>query len=326
MSKYPTHILFTGAGFSNNWGGFLAKDMWAEVFNNENIQAERRLRKLLLSDFDYESIYSSVINEDKWTVAEKNAMKVAIENAYLNLDNTIRHNNAMNTATTINSLLSYFIPNEGENRKGIFFTINQDLLVERKLWLNISLLGFPAESNAQKISNINSSELKDEYFIRLSEEEKIVTFEKENRNKCFYIKLHGSQNWKDFENNNLMIVGKRKTDIIKKIPILKYYFEFFQKVLCEGNKKLLIIGYGFKDNHINKIISTAVDNKKLKVYVILPESIESFKAILKDYQSIYNGLSGYLPYKLSDAFQPTGFMMTDGIPTYENFMQTFINE
>jgi len=320
MNKYPKHILLTGAGFSNNWGGFLAQEMWAEVFNNENIQREKRLRELLLSDFDYESIYYSVINENIWTEQEKNAIRTAIQDAYLNLDNTIKYNNSTNPTTVINSLLSCFIPNEEVNEKGIFFTINQDLLVERRLNVNISLLGFPVESDAHKILNASDiCELEQEYFIKLPQKEEIVPFDKENRNKCFYIKLHGSQNWKDFDNNSLMIIGKRKKEIIDKIPLLKYYFDFFQKVLSEGDKKLLIIGYGFRDAHINNIISTAIKNNALKIYVILPETIEAFRKNLEINKvlSIYNGLYGYLPYKLSDALIETG------IPSYKKFIRLF---
>jgi hypothetical protein len=27
-------VLFTGAGFTKNFGGFLAKEMWSKIFNN----------------------------------------------------------------------------------------------------------------------------------------------------------------------------------------------------------------------------------------------------------------------------------------------------
>jgi len=327
MNKYPNHILFTGAGFSNNWGGFLAKDMWTEIFNNGKIQKEKKLRERLLSEFDYESIYSEVMNRDEWTKNEKEALGIAIEDAYLNLDNKIVSNSSSSKTTEIiNSLLTYFIPAEGKDRKGVFFTINQDLLVERKLGINTSLLGFPEASDANNIFTIQSKKLENKYFIKLPEKDEIIPFEKENRNKCFYIKLHGSQNWKDSNNNNLMIIGRGKPAIISEIPILKYYSDFFNNVLSEGNKKLLIIGYGFKDEHINKIISIAVKNNNLRVYVISPETIESFQSMLVNNYTIYKGLHGYLPYKLFDVIQQNYLRRQGEITTYEKFMNNFVME
>ncbi len=52
-------ILLTGAGFTHNFGGFLAREMWSKIFNNPIVQASTEARKLLLDDFDFESIYES---------------------------------------------------------------------------------------------------------------------------------------------------------------------------------------------------------------------------------------------------------------------------
>jgi len=36
---YSEHILFTGAGFTKNFGGLLAKEMWSKLFNNSKVQS-----------------------------------------------------------------------------------------------------------------------------------------------------------------------------------------------------------------------------------------------------------------------------------------------
>lgn len=56
------HILFTGAGFTKNFGGLLASEMWSKIFNHEQVQSRKNLKELLTEDFDYESIYYKVIN------------------------------------------------------------------------------------------------------------------------------------------------------------------------------------------------------------------------------------------------------------------------
>ncbi len=84
-------IILTGAGFTNNFGGFLAKDMWAAIFNSPSIQGSKKLKELLLQDDeDYESIYSRVLTRDNFTEEEKFSIKQAVEGAYKNLDDTIK--------------------------------------------------------------------------------------------------------------------------------------------------------------------------------------------------------------------------------------------
>jgi hypothetical protein len=92
--KFETqYILFTGAGFTANFGGFLADEMWAKIFNHRFVQKEDRVRGLMVSptlDFDYESIYGEIMESDKYNKAEKNAIMWAVEIAYTSLDRTIK--------------------------------------------------------------------------------------------------------------------------------------------------------------------------------------------------------------------------------------------
>ncbi len=51
-------ILLTGAGFTKNFGGFLASEMWAQIFNSYHIKPHKKLGEILRRDFDYESVCS----------------------------------------------------------------------------------------------------------------------------------------------------------------------------------------------------------------------------------------------------------------------------
>ena len=93
----------------------------------------------------------------------------------------------------------------------------------------------------------------------------------------FLIKLHGSYNWTSFDGSDIMVIGRGKKEQIQKEPLLKHYFEIFEEVLSQGQRRLLIIGYGFGDDHINRIISDAVKYHLLKIYVLSPESPEKLK-------------------------------------------------
>ena len=64
------HILLVGAGFTKNYGAPLAIEMWAEIFNHKIIQAQSRIRKLMMDenfDFDFESIYTSIMEDEMTT-------------------------------------------------------------------------------------------------------------------------------------------------------------------------------------------------------------------------------------------------------------------
>lgn len=131
---YPEHILFTGAGFTKNFGGLLAKEMWSKIFNNSKVKRYPRINELLINDFDYESIYHNVLNGN-YAEDEKNVISDAILEAYRLLDDMCREwkfrNNAPNPVNNygVNKLIERF--SGGPNRKGFFFTLNQDLFVER---------------------------------------------------------------------------------------------------------------------------------------------------------------------------------------------------
>lgn len=58
---FTENILLLGAGFTKNFGGLLANEMWAHIFNHEKVQAQSRIKELMLNDFDYESIYYAVL-------------------------------------------------------------------------------------------------------------------------------------------------------------------------------------------------------------------------------------------------------------------------
>ena len=64
-------VLLTSAGFTYHFGGFLAKEMWALIFNNPDIGEHPQLKELLRNDFDYESIYYKVIEGNGFKDAEK---------------------------------------------------------------------------------------------------------------------------------------------------------------------------------------------------------------------------------------------------------------
>ena len=81
-------ILLTGAGFTKNFGGFLADEMRAFIVNKVgNRQALMAL--LNSSDLDYESVYIKVIYGE-YSEEDKSVLANAVVHAYERLDDVIR--------------------------------------------------------------------------------------------------------------------------------------------------------------------------------------------------------------------------------------------
>ena len=72
ISKY---VLFTGAGFTHNYGGFLANRMWSEIHNRylklANKLETERLKTAIKRTFNYEDLYEDVLRSGGFTDDEK---------------------------------------------------------------------------------------------------------------------------------------------------------------------------------------------------------------------------------------------------------------
>jgi hypothetical protein len=126
-----------------------------------------------------------------------------------------------------------------------------------------------------------------------------------------YIKLHGSWNWRTSDGKRAMVIGRGKESRIMQEPLLSWYLETFESVLSKGGRKLLVIGYGFRDPHINEVIARCVDKHDLELYILSPLSPETFKHHLlhafgssNDTVSLsevfWRGLGGYFQGDLRD--------------------------
>ncbi len=114
--------------------------------------------------------------------------------------------------------------------------------------------------------------IKDSWFREVPDEEGLVErkLDKEGRwknEKVYYVKLHGSFNWKDSKDNKIMVIGTSKLEDIEKEPILKWYLKMFECILSMPERRLLIIGYGFRDKHINDVIVNSINKYGLKLHI-----------------------------------------------------------
>jgi hypothetical protein len=72
----------------------------------------------------------------------------------------------------------------------------------------------------------------------------------------------------------MMIIGHGKSEQITNEPLLEWNMEIFQRILNKKNTKLLIIGYSFRDKHINQLI---YENRiSIDIHIINPQPLNTF--------------------------------------------------
>lgn len=303
-------ILLTGAGFTHNFGAPLADQLSSIIFNNQQVQTYENVRKAFIEDLDFESVYQEIM-EGVYSRDEKEAMKLAITHAYNYIDDIIVNwsgNPGSAYPVNINKVQKLINAFCGTNNEpGVLFTLNQDLFLEHKYY-NFELPHLPGISPQEWWFKSNHPSLYRDWqqYLILPSKETIEQYRiSKITGKLLYIKLHGSCNWMDAHGQK-MVIGGRKIESIEQESLLAWYLDIFQKVFTQANRKLLVIGYSFGDDHINKVLSNAVINYGLKVYIISPSSQREFgnQILQKNWgKEIWEeGLKGYYPYRLSELF------------------------
>lgn len=337
MTEISKLTILTGAGFTRNFGGFLAEEMWAKIFNQPEISGDKDLRVEFIKerDLNFERVYTNVMSKESEDCAEKKRKFTdAMMNTYSSLDRAIRSvmqggRKKCNVPEIFQALFELLDSNDG--MRSIWFTLNQDLFLE-KWWGAHSLestfgnggLIMPCATRFQDslyMTNGNISPETDilrEHFVQLNSD---VTLEKVKRvlkndhppKAPGYIKLHGSFGWWTSKNVGCMAVGEDKDVFIQNESLLDSYSKLFREHVLQSGIKLLIIGYGFGDEHINDILLEGAKIETLKMYIINPESPKLWKnkianlqkrgaATEKYYLPIWNGIYGYFQNSLGDIF------------------------
>ncbi len=116
-----------------------------------------------------------------------------------------------------------------------------------------------------------------------------------------YFKLHGSSNWITREGQQLLIMGGEKAKEIRLHPILDRYASLFREHLVGVDARLMVIGYGFRDGHINDVIKLAAQGERLRMFIIDPQGADIAYSL--------NETSGhnrvYVKSALEEAFEAT---------------------
>jgi SIR2-like protein len=195
------------------------------------------------------------------------------------------------------------------------FTLNQDLWPERHLFNEHASFSFPPDlpgvrrNSNQRLFTADIGNYSENFLMHPIEEPSIRG---ELRDRFNVIKLHGSFNWRAADAQMQLVMGTKKDKQIQESPLLSWYFDIFQKVLSVGDVRLLIVGYGFGDEHVNRVIANGIENHNLRVFVWDIVSDLRSRILAAPYGStIWSGLLSTLTRSMIEVFP------SDQSETYE---------
>ena len=296
-------ILLLGAGFSRNWGGWLAKEAFEYLLGCPEVVSSSRLRQLLWqhqSAGGFEDALAALQEECRRSPSAPSGDLIHMQSAVGRMFDDMNRGYRNLTQFEFQQFQAFMVRTFLIQFDAIF-SLNQDLLLELHYMNQNVMLG-----SANRWQGSHCPGMKIESVPTDPMQPRALGIWKANGPATpipglqpIY-KLHGSSNWRDPLNANLMVIGGDKTRQIGTHPILVEYAEAFDARLAQVDARLLIIGYGFRDHHINRAIERAVYANGLKFFVICPEGSDAAHTFRS---SIHPGAAlTTLGYDLADVF------------------------
>ncbi|MBI2444205.1 MAG: SIR2 family protein [Candidatus Magasanikbacteria bacterium] len=292
--------LLTGAGFTANFGGYLQREMWNKMFNHEFTQKNEVIKKKMLKaargaclskrDYDYESVYTELFETQP-------AIIQILMDTYKVLDQSISISHYNETSYNEQKFREFIaeVSRASNQTPMVWFTLNQDLFCENfaqvtPLWIRYTRQD---DNNNDKV-------------VELPNELKLQEIQTRHPNgQLVYVKLHGSYGWLSSRGGKAVAVGADKKKFIDQEPLLKSYFDEIFSPWLRQKRKLLVIGYSFRDQHVNDYLIKAIQDENLRLFIIsladMKDLVDSF-AKQGDSKKVEMAIDGYWQKKLVDIF------------------------
>lgn len=271
-------VLLLGAGFSRNWGGLLANEFFEHLLASPGVHEDVYLRELLWRHSGgggFEDALTDVQSDCSRQPERISPSLRTLQNSILGLFE------AMNAAFIGRNTMEF--SQDGDLQIKRFFvrfdaiyTLNQDVLLEHHYLPHVALTGADRWTGAQLMGVRRTNETQggpeswaEDIWVPADANDLRMP----DRLQPLF-KLHGSSNWEDAEGGQLLVVGGNKSRTIESQAALSWCFNQFVEQIAEGSSRLLVIGYGFHDDHINQHIIKAVNRHELRFFVIDPHGAD----------------------------------------------------
>lgn len=279
MKKY----LLLGAGFSRNWHGLLASEVFDHLIGAPEIIADEYLRDVLFRHRaeGFEQALSEVqtdYSRDSGRFGKPlEGIQTAIARVFDRMNRSYEQNLMGIEFQSDKRLLVRTFMVEFD----AIFTLNQDVLLELHYLQHVLLASDRRRWDGPQIPGMTPARPQEQ---TLGHHWSVGTLVPSNlyefNGRCQpLIKLHGSSNWRDARGGPLMIIGGEKLRAIGSSTILARYFEYFSNSLCGAPSQVCVIGYGFRDRHINEVLLEAVNRQAMKFFLIDPTGAELYRHV-----------------------------------------------
>lgn len=273
-----TCILLTGAGFSHNWGGWLAKETFEYLLGCPEVDPglRHRLWKSKSSGGGFEDALADLQGEyksrkDPLTEKLVRDLQAALVRMFNEMDQAFA-DTTFEPQHDMRYLVRTFLV-----RFDAIFTLNQDLLLERHYLNDNITLSQPRKWNGWQMPGVKP--LHPTPYTLAPREANVALrtpdpsqFQEQVGEQPYY-KLHGSANWIS-DGGMLFIMGGNKAIEINQYPLLRWYHQKFVEYLARRGARLMVIGYSFSDHHINDAIMQAADKGSLSLFIVDPQGVD----------------------------------------------------
>jgi hypothetical protein len=263
-----TRILLTGAGFSRNWDGWLAGEVFSHLMSCKLDDETRDLLIKHRATGGFENARSELQRRIKEDPTEVNKVRLHALTSEIygmfNLMGQVFLHRPFEFQSEVAHMIAPFL-----NRFDAIFTVNQDTLLESYYcegalprWSGVQLPGM--KHFGPPLHTVGS------IFDKIRKMTPDMSAYRIDGRLQPYFKLHGSVNWViDDKSELLMVLGGDKTGFINDHPILRRYQQEFDAYLGRPGAQLMVIGYGYNDSHINDAIARGVE-RGLKLFIVDP--------------------------------------------------------
>ncbi|MDB0529326.1 SIR2 family protein [Ralstonia solanacearum] len=278
-----SHILLLGAGFSRNWGGWLASEAFEYLLGCPEIRSDDELRRLLWRNQAAGGFENALADLQSANRADPQTHGTRLQNLMLAITRMFEDMNRGFLDRTdfefhqhLGELVRSFLV-----RFDAIFTLNQDLLLEHHYLTENIALAAPHHWNGPQLPGLRPLAAAGEpaaqswarrMWVPNGDHQVAPRLQP-------YFKLHGSSNWQKDDGNPMLILGGEKTREIGLYPVLTWYAEQFDAYLAQRDSRLMVIGYGFRDQHVNEAIARAVEQHGLKMFIVGPDGGDLARAL-----------------------------------------------
>ncbi len=279
-----SHTLLLGAGFSHNWGGWLAVEVFEYLLGCPEITRDESLRSILWQqqgkggfETALEALQAAHRQDPRPNQQRLEVFQRAITQMFGDMNNAFLAVNDFEFQNFQGRMVKTFLA-----RFDAIFSLNQDVLIEYHYKDNHDIaLTAPSRWNSIQLPGMHRIPPEEPLFSNSWARATWVPeadYQIASHSQPFF-KLHGSSNWRSNNGGALLVIGGQKAREINLHPILARYAREFEEHLCAGGTKLMVIGYGFRDDHINEIIVRAAEERALKIFIISPQGSEQARAL-----------------------------------------------